>query len=184
MRQARATLTCGLPRVDDGVVSWWSKAAWKVGAKVSWGQISLCLSSQVRKTAWGGRPRHSTTAQSPFTLTLGLLRASQWPTRRPRSEFCLRGSAESLPRNVARPPQYQLPSQRFLRKRRLGNPLRKQPRLRSMSHERQQLSHHRFDGPLPRLWRRRCLRKSLKRSPCLPPANLSPSIFPPRNISQ
>ena len=46
MRQARATLTCGSPRVGDGVVRWWSKAAWKVSAKVSWGQILLCLSCQ------------------------------------------------------------------------------------------------------------------------------------------
>ena len=39
MRQARATLTCGSPTLGDGVVSWWSKAAWRVSAKVSLGEI-------------------------------------------------------------------------------------------------------------------------------------------------
>ena len=43
MRQARAMLTRGSPTLGNGVVRWWSKEAWKMSVKVSWGQILLCL---------------------------------------------------------------------------------------------------------------------------------------------
>ena len=70
MRQARATLTCGSPILVDG---WWSKAARKVSAQVSWRQILLCLCCQVRPNCGvgdNGAPPHHLSSSSNERLTL------------------------------------------------------------------------------------------------------------------